>query len=550
MTVPRMNLAQYVNPGNPLPNIDITGAYRQWQAQHLNEDQLAEQKRQFDLNQAQQDSQFAQEQGLRERSADDVNARFGLELGEKTNARGYDQESNRYKLQQSLLSKARQAGAEGRWNEVESMLGTLKELGADVGREMDHEGKPVYHLQGGNAPTASGETFQSALGQINHNRGSQQPYQFNPEQPQLSVPGRSPFDTNIGTISQSVSPNVPPDVFQNTQGPSEEAGYQSRPSSSFDPYEINSSQLQKMNEMRLRPLMEGIEGAFPNRFQPQINSLLGGIAALGSSPEGYLEHLQKPMDTAARLMSSEMTAEGQMARAGISQSGKEDSQSRLLVNDGEKSAERVAKEYGVTNAVSNSIEMQQIAEQLMSDNPNGNADGIKALLSMREGNRLTDKDFNIGATGLASNFTQLATALTRVYRDGLTPDQKSNFAGLIKNFQDGNRRRIQAGSKAMMNYVRKLRTEPERYGAWRHITGSIPDEYLPQELKDWDPAKNSFGGQRSPGGSGKRKSVTVTAPTPQAAIEGAGQLYDQDQDINSDIDNLTKELDQYEEDKQ
>lgn len=520
------DLSRYVNPANALPGIDVTAGYRQWQAQHLDEQRLAEQKRQFDANETQQNSQFSQEQGLRERSANDVNARFGLQMGEQTNARGYEQQSSRYKQQQALLAKARQAGAEGRWNEVESMLGSLKELGADVSRTLDDEGKPVYHLQGGQEPTPSGETFQSALGNINSNRGSSGGYQFNPNQPQISTqPGgpaspqlRNQFDTNLGT-----SQHLAPTSSANPQLDSQEAQpQQQQESQGFDPYKIDSAQLQRMNDIRLKPLMAGIEGAFPNRFQPQISSLLGGMSHMGSSPEGYLEQLQKPMDTAARLMGAELNSEGQMARAGISQSGREDTLSRNLTNDGRAAARRVLQEYGVKDAVDNSMNIKKITQMIMSTDPVSNAQGIKEMVRMVEGSRITDKDFDIAKTGIASDWTKAEQRLQLIYKDGLTADQKSNFRNMADQYLQSNKSRISSGSKAVGRYINKFKSDAERYGAWNEMIGLIPDEYIPEEYRGHDP-NSSLGGTRSVG-SGGSKSVSATGHTTQEAVDGVDAL--------------------------
>lgn len=507
-----INLAQYINPGAPGPMVDITAPYRQWQQQNLQEDQLTEQKRQTDIQAAHQS-----------RVSDDINSRFAVEHGQQSDQNRYETESNRYKQQQALLHKARTSAAEGRWNEVESMLGTLKSLGANVGREMDAQGRPVYRLQEGQAPTAPGEDYFSIQQKIQAGHGGMQV-------PRLEV---NRFDNYLGTAQEETRPNIVPNPSIDPQAaqPSVEDQVNQSPTETeiqgnqgYDPYEINSSQLAKMNEARMGPMLEGLRRAFPDRYQGNAESLFGGIRALGGSPESTLEMLQKPLDTASRTWNSEMSSEGQMARAGMSQSGRQDSQDRMLVNDGERAAERVSKQYGVDAAVSNSIEMNQIAEQLLSDNPNANADGVKALLSMREGNRLTDKDFNIGVTGLASNFEQLKAAVQHVYVNGLTADQKSNFRELVRMFQDGNKRRIASGSKQMLNYIDKLRTEPERYGAFRSITGRIPQEFLPQEFLDYDPATGNFGGQRAPSGSSYRASANVAVPVAPAGESESDDL--------------------------
>jgi len=191
-------------------------------------------------------------------------------------------------------------------------------------------------------------------------------------------------------------------------------------------------------------------------------------------------------------------------------------------------ADDSAKDYGLRDAVKNTIDMKQIYQQLMSSNPNANGDGIKALLSMREGNRLTDKDFDIGATGYASNWDQAQQQLKRVFQSGLTDDQKSNFRELIGMFVKGNQRKIAASSKRLHEYMNSFRNESERYGVYNYIRGRVPDEYIAPELRVADPSTTNFGG-RNTAANNKSRSVTVTAPTAQQAVQGV-------KDINSEAD--------------
>lgn len=544
--MPSFDLSRYVNPANPSGLVDVTSGYRQWAGQHLNERQEAAQESQFAQNQARQTSEFDQNLAHQNRVSDDINARFGLQLGENTTQRGFEQQSQKYKQQQTLLAKARVAAAEGRWNEVESYMGTLKELGANVNRTLDDEGRPSYRLEAGQAPSPTGETFESSQEKINRSR-------LNPYETSL---GTSALQAQLGSSSQytqpythglsasqpaaphdtlAPQPAANPQVDSQQQQPQQEIhspgpGDSQQP---YDPYQMNTSELQRMNNLRLDPIEEGIRGAFPNRFQGQIGSLLHGMRSMGTSPEGYLEQLQKPMDTAARLMGAELNAEGNMAKAGIQAGGQANTEARMRENEAYKRAEQAAKDYGVRGAIDNSIEMKQIHEQLMSDNPNANADGVKALLSMREGNRLTDKDFDIGVSGYASNWDMARQQLTRVYHTGLTADQKSHFNQLIRMFLAGNQRRIQEGSKKLVQYMNTFRNEPERYGVFNYIRGRIPDEYVTPELMAADPSQN-FGGRDLGRGTGQSKSISATGRTTQEAVQGV-------KDLDSEVDNLLEQ---------
>lgn len=539
------DLSQYVNPARTPGLVDVTAGYRQWAEQHLREKEQAAQEAQFAQNQARQTSEFNQNLAHQKDVSSDINSRFALEQQQALNEKKFQQLSGQHKQQELILTKARTAAAEGRWNEVESYMGTLKELGANVSRSMDPEGKPIYHLQGGPDVTPTGESFESSMDKINRSR-------------------LNPFETHLGTAAQSAQtlrpetvpnpqidtqqkpPETAPEATAQPATPAEptinnigytddnqqpQASAQPQQSQSYDPYAINSGELNHMNEMRMQPLMEGIQGAFPNRFQGQIGSLLQGVRSMGASPEGFLTNLQKPMDTAARLMGAELNAEGNMARAGIQAGGQANTEARMRENEAYRRAEQAAKDYGVRAAIDNSVEMKQIHEQLMSDNPNANADGVKALLSMREGNRLTDKDFDIGVSGYASNWDMARQQLARVYHTGLTADQKSHFNQLIRMFLEGNQRRIAAGSKKLAGYINTFRNEPERYGVYNYIRGRIPDEYVTPELMQADPSQN-FGG-RTPGSQSNSKSIHATGRTTQEAVQGV-------QDLDSDVEDILK----------
>jgi hypothetical protein len=203
----------------------------------------------------------------------------------------------------------------------------------------------------------------------------------------------------------------------------------------------------------------------------------------------------------------------------------------LLANDGDTAAQRVLKEYGIKDAVDNSLNMDKVNEMILSDNRNANAQGIKELIKMVEGSRITDKDFDIAASGYASDWAQAAQRLTRVYQDGLTPDQKANFRHMIQMYQQSNRARIGAASKKLTGFLKQLRTEPERYGAYRAFMGSIPYDAIPDDLRKFDPSTGTFGGRSSPSGQNKSKSATATAPTPEQAVEAVKSLDEEAKDF-------------------
>lgn len=538
MPVPRINLAQFVNPGNPSPMMDITAGYRQWQQQHLNEAQLAENQRQFDANQAQQDYQFGQNMGQQRRVSDDINSRFAIEQGGQLDSRRYEVESNRFKQQQMLLQKARAAAADGRWNEVESMMGTLKSLGANVGRTIDSEGRPSYMLQEGEAPAVTGETYQSIQDKINQGRNpfasrlGQQVINLNQPEPaatqtapnpqtetQQSEPALSPADAADQAF---LSDSFGADATETSTAPTQQV--QSQQTSNYNPYQLNSGELNQMNQLRLDPMLEGLRGSVPYRYQGNAESLFGGIRALGASPESTLQMLQKPFDTASRTWNAEMGAEGQMAKAGIAASGQASTEARMRENEAVRRAEQRAKDVGLRQAIDDNLEYDEIGNKINArGNPSAQADAVKHLISLREGNRITDQDFKIGLMGVASDIQQLKERVEHFYVNGLSETQIANFNGMLRLMKSANQKRIKAGFNKLKQYTNAFRYEPERYGVYNYIRGAIPPDAWDDEMKTWDPSM-SLGGETPRQQSGQRKSVNVTAPTTQEAVDGASEL--------------------------
>lgn len=515
-----INLAQYINPSRPSVNVDITAPYRQWQAQRLNEAELAERQRQFDINEEFQRQQHADNIGHQRRIASDINTRFAITQGQQTAQNQYEVESNKFKQQQILMQKARAAAAESRWNEVESLLGTLKSLGANVDRTLDAEGRPSYRLQEGAAPSVPGETYES----IQQKFGSSS--QWIPGQ-RLKVNriGENPFSAVPAVTEETrplAQPNPSTDPQEAVQQPVDAQTAAQGPSA-FDPYLLNSGELAQMNRLRSEPLLEGLKGAFPYQYQGNAESLFRGVNALGASPESTLEMLQKPLDTASRTWNAEMASEGQMARAGMSQSGSASSEARMRENEAYRRAEQRAKDVGLRQAIDDNLEFDEILKKINSGNPNAQADAVKHIITLREGNRITDQDFQIGKTGFASDWDQAKIRLRQTFITGLSEDQKSNFTAMLRMIQDSNKHRIKSGFQKLKSYSQSFRYEPERYGVYNYIRGAIPEEMWDDEMRSWDPLEYS-GGAMPRQDSGQRKSVSATAPTPSQAVEAVDEL--------------------------
>jgi hypothetical protein len=110
-----------------------------------------------------------------------------------------------------------------------------------------------------------------------------------------------------------------------------------------------------------------------------------------------------------------------------------------------------------------------------------------------------------------------------LYTNGLSESQIANFNQMLRTAKSANHNRIKSGFNKLKSYSQAFRYEPERYGIYNYIQGAIPQDMWDEDMRAWDPLNNA-GGRMPREQSGQKKSVNVTAPTTQQAVEGAVSL--------------------------
>lgn len=515
-----INLRPYVNPGNAVPGVDIAAGLRWLGDQEMQRSRMAQQQSQFDTTESRANREHTDQVAHEQRIEHDINSRFGVALEDKQRERDTQEAIAKTKQAIQLTNLARTAVAKGDWNTAEGLSGTLADLGVHVKKGLNPDGTPWYRFENPHEHQQYGESFDQIMNKVNgQNTGVPQPGEQTSGQPDIPNPQSeqshtpNPYD---GVLPGRHEVDAPP--VQAKPQPAVAAVTDE----SSDPYRMDASQLGRMNSMRLDPILQGIQGAFPGRFQSQIGSLLDSYKSLNADPQTTLDQLQKPMDTAARLYGAELGAEGNMARASIGQGGQASTEARMRENEAVNRAQDKAVKTGLYDQVKAHNQFASIRARMLSKNPAAQADAVKEMIGLREGGRITDQDFQIGFQGIASNIDQLKSKLASVYQSGLKDWQVANLVSSIDMIQKNNEGLLKRGAQDMANYAQSFRYEPEVYGVNNWIRGNLPQEYWPENIQKFNPQANAGGRPvRTPNVT---SSASVTAPTTQEAVNGLKDL--------------------------
>lgn len=503
------DFSKYINPLASVPQSNALQQTLESIARtNLERSRQAAQERQFQQTHALNQQQHSDTVAHQNRVASDINTRFALTSEQEYNK----QLAERDHIARNLVDKTRQLVAAGNLNAVEANLGSLQDLGVKVDKTMNPDGTPSYRFE--YQPKVYGRDADSSIDFINAGQPGTNPNVdrsgLQLTRPSMENQFQSPFTSSIGTTptyqekSQQSAPTSSPE-----------------PTSGYDPNTMNVGMLRTMNEQRLNPVLKGIEESFPLRFQSNIRPFLESIPSLGYSPEGALDAMQKPLDTISRLYGSELNAEGNMARASISQGTASNSEERLREVDAKNRAEKLAHDTGLFNEVKFMRQTDSLKQRINSGNQNAQADAIKELIALREGGRITDQDFTIGLGGIGSNISQLRDLILKVGIDGLNEYQLMRFNQMLDMLHDKAERNVAGGMKQMRTFRNSFRYEPERYAVDNWIAGAIPEALKDEEATKFDPQRNA-GGTKVKRAQSQRSSSSVAvpaAPQPQPAEE-------------------------------
>lgn len=528
-----LDVGRFVNPAVGLGSFNLGDGLRSLAQQNMQRREMDNSMTRHSDNLGFQKKQHSENLNQRQSEERGQNTRYAITRGDQFDQRAYEAHSAKDAVTRKKLDEARSLAAKGKLEQVDSMIGSLAELGVNVNKSLDDKGNPIYRFEyNEQKPEQIGASFEDTLSLLNtgHDKNALNPQpETQPSSNPFTLESKSPVRVHPSTEEVY----TPSDGSQPTTGLEQKPAEPALPEDpEFDPFSLDTGALRAQIGQRLNPVLEGIAGAFPGKYQGRINSILQGSKALGAPPEETLATIQKPLDTAARLMNAEEQGKNAAARVSITQSGAASSESRLRENEAWKRAAEKGKQVGLTDALDNMVEFDEVRDKINSGNPNAQADAIKQLIAMREGNRITDQDFKIGLSGLASNIEQLSFMAQKTYTSKLLPLQQERFNNFLDMLQEGNKRRVKEAQKKVLTLGRSFRYEPERYAAMNYLTGSIPEEMWDDELKNFDPLQDAGGFKpRSGQKPTTSKSISTSGQTTEEAASGVSK-------INDELDNI------------
>jgi hypothetical protein len=518
---------------------DIGQSFRQLVEHNLQRNQQATQQKQFSQNMEQRQKEHGDQVEHQKDVQHSINARFATEQASQIDEKNQEAKMRRHAAVEADVNKARQLVVAGRWNEAIALVGSLKERGADVDYQIGNDGRPVFNLK---SPEYSVPQLQGDFDSIN------QRLSRNPEQPMSTDSFAEPnrFETNAGTVAASANP--PPSVSaegfdSGTQGminnleqnldPATRNTQSTSPptqSTGQNPYQLDTSQLQGLTNMRLDPVLSGIASSLPYQYQAQGQQFLQGFKGLGQTPEQTLETLQNPFNTVAGLWRGEMGANAAITRANMTQTGQESNRDIRLEDRTWRRAQDISKAWDLTNANRKYRDVAHIDELLSENNPNIDSQVLHKIRNMFQTGVATQPDIDSLRYGVGKGILQQLADMgnEQILGTGLNPDTRANlreFMSILKRQNQGNLTNARDQLNSLLSTVQ---TREEAVSLLQMMNSNIPPDLWTPEQQRLQEAlgigfeqkpntKAPIGGTRNSQSASARGPGASSAVTPNSA---------------------------------
>ncbi len=491
------NPGQYVNQDPGIQKFDFGSGFRALADQAMRQKSLDQNQDQFMKSQAQQQSQFDSTQSFQKKRAQDQNTQFSLELVDKKEDRQLQRDDKRAEQMKSTLMKARQAVVSGRYEEADALLGPLAEMGAEVNKSIGKDGKPIYKFK---APTYGDQPGPVKFDDINAHFSEQNQSQVpqtgteqNPVDPMLQekFPGEQSGSGDIVLEKQldGILGKQGEGLLQATGGNQPEQSVAEQPPAQaepgFDPYSLDTAAIQSQVDQRLNPYLKGLVQAFPERFRGRIANLSAGAKALGGTPEQTVENMQKPMDTAARLMGDELSAEASRARAFMSGENQAANRNFRIEESAWRRADNIGKSFDLTKRKLKLTKVQETINHL--NQHNGSADGllISTIRSMFESGVMTDKDFANTKSGIKTFFQQIKDGVDeKVIGTGLNPDSRAGLIRFMTDIAKDDKNAVAQAQDQLTVQLKRAQSYEEANTILDFITSHVPQNLWSNEVRE------------------------------------------------------------------
>jgi hypothetical protein len=498
-----IDFSKYAARANPGETYDYGAGMRALAQQRLNEAKLAEDQRQANMNEAGVQSRHTDSMNYNRESLDSTNDRFAVGLADEERTEKYKAKIAKKKQFDDALSKFNSSVVATDFNSADAMLGPLQTMGARVDRQVNEKGMPVYRVEppsfddGMDDIDASGIRSQIGSGnsqavQQSQPVSQQQPRSslFSEKNPFDSIPGASAAMANPGPVGDSFQAPAQPqanDIFtppgQQQEVPQEQP-VQPRIKNPFDPYQLDSSAMLAQNQKRLKPFMEGMVNAVPGRFQGRMGEFYKGVNDLGLPLEKTLELTQKPLDTQAGLMKSELGAENARARINVSMGGQEANRNIRLEDRMWRRMDGIGKSFDLTGRKLKLDKVNETINHLSKNNPSADGLMISTIRNMFEAGVMTDRDYQNTKEGVKPILQQIKDGVDeKIIGTGLNPDSRAGLTQFLRDITRDDTAAVQKAQAQLLTQAQRAGSEEELKTVYDYISANVPQALWSDEVK-------------------------------------------------------------------
>lgn len=518
---------KFVFRPRPLQQFDFGQGSRDVIEARFGRERIDNQKQQAEAQQAEQTA-----------GRQDMNTRFSATIASDRNAAGHEAQMKRNQQAVTLVEQARKAANTGDWNTADALGPRILEMGGRYTKRAGPGGRPVYEFQAPGAPEQGGVDYAGTREQIFGGGGTDpgavgagSPFQMRSNVgPGGPGAGGNPFERLPGASAAALppqapqapapaqaSPQPPPAAAPPGPGiPGEAAGAAAPPPAGAgpdgpdlqappnlqlqdptqarnpfaNPYEVDTSQVQNQNALRLQPYLDGAKGGVPGiGWQNRIESLNQGAASLNLPPEETLKLWQPTFNTLTGLMKNENSSNAARASLSLRGQGMDFTQNQRLRDFAARKVANVTKQFDTANNYKRFEQINSVT-QLLDEGAQGNGQAdvlaISTLRNLYQDGIMTDKDFQQVQGGIRTIWEKIKDGTIETFiANGVNPTTRANLRSVVRIANARSRSALDRAQTQMLTRVTNNRTisEEERQEIVAATAEMIPEQLWSNELR-------------------------------------------------------------------
>jgi hypothetical protein len=354
-----------------------------------------------------------------------------------------------------------------------------------------------------------------------------------------AVPGALPVVGSPGDVVAPAASPMPGDALRPPAGGS--AGDVVAPPSGSqqlidpsDPRLMRQSVLEEITARRLNPVISGLVGGIPSRYQDEARSLLEPYTKAGYDMPTVLKLMQPSFGTAASLWRSQDAISAAAQRMNQTQQRGDDAQDVRWYNIGRSEGSKIASSHKINERIENPSSFKTARDLISArdpnnpNQPNGQAqvNGVVRLIALNQ-SRISNEDFVLQVGGFSSDIQNFQDAVTHITRNGLSPHQERNLLSLIDSIQEEEELKAKNAYRSYRKAIGNSQHQKEAEALYSQMDSLIPEEYrtiaeMEEARKQAKSKPSSTGDSGSRSSSSKSVSSSATGPKAEEVDVNAG----------------------------